>query len=230
VKRGLTLLLDADDTLWENNIHFERVVDAFCDLLALRGHERSAVRQALLAVERERTRINGYGVRSFRQSLAATCEALLGDGSHAEESRVLDALCWELARMAVTILPGVRETLRELAGRHRLILFTKGDLDDQLGKLQRSGLFTYVHSVDVVREKNVEAYRDALRRHGIRPSSAWMIGNSPRSDILPALAAELGAVFIPHSATWVLEHDELPDPPPPRLLRLNRFEELREHF
>jgi putative hydrolase of the HAD superfamily len=126
----------------------------------------------------------------------------------------------------MTLLPGVAATLRALGARHRVVLMTKGDRDDQLGKLQRSGLGHLLHDVDVVREKDADTYRDALRRHGARAELSWMVGNSPRSDILPALEAGLGAVYVPHDVTWSLELSELPDGGHPRLIVLRRFEEL----
>ena len=121
-------------------------------------------------------------------------------------------------------------TLRSLAGRHRVVLVTKGDGDDQLGKVARSGLRRHLHQVDVVPEKDVVAYGDILRRHGASPERSWMIGNSPKSDILPALQAGLGAVFVPHPATWTLELADLPAPHTPRYLELERFSDLLQRF
>ncbi len=103
------------------------------------------------------------------------------------------------------------DTLAYLRRRHRLVLFTKGNHDEQWDKVVRSGLRDLFHQVDVVREKDADAYADAARRLGVRPESAWMIGNSPKSDILPARAAGFGAVFVPHPGTWVLELDDLPE-------------------
>jgi putative hydrolase of the HAD superfamily len=58
-----------------------------------------------------------------------------------------------------------------------------------------------------------------------------MVGNSPKSDINPALAAGLHAVFIPHGDTWILEHEDLATAPAPqRLLVVERFADLRAHF
>jgi putative hydrolase of the HAD superfamily len=227
---GQTLFVDADDTLWENNIHFERVIQAFCQMAERRGRCGEKARQTLYAIERVRTRVNGYGVKNFHASLCAACSEVLGPDDHAVELAELAELCAALTRESLTLLPAVRETLRELSGRHRLILLTKGDLDDQWGKLQRSGLRPYFHQIDVVREKDVDAYYDALVRHGVRPQRAWMVGNSPRSDVLPALEAGLGAVFIPHPVTWELEQGELPANPAARLLRLARFDELIDYF
>jgi len=110
------------------------------------------------------------------------------------------------------------------------VLVTKGDGDDQMGKVARSGLRRYLHQVDIVPEKDEAAYRDILRRHGADPARSWMIGNSPKSDILPALAAGLGAVFLPHPATWSLELAELPAPLTDRYIVLDRFQELLDHF
>jgi putative hydrolase of the HAD superfamily len=230
LRRGLTLFIDADDTLWENNVYFERVIDAFCDLVAGCGHPHEHVRETLYAVERLRTRINGYGVNNFHGSLREVSDRLLGADDAERARAALSVWCAELTRESVTPLPGVRSTLRDLCGRHRLILFTKGDPDDQWQKVRRSGLRPYLHEVDVVREKDVDAYRDAIVRHGVRPARTWMVGNSPRSDIAPALEAGLGAVFIPHAATWELEKAVVPGAGTDRFLVLERFSDLVEHF
>lgn len=228
--KPLTLFIDADDTLWDNNVFFERVVAAFCDLMAARGAGAVLARSTLNAIERERTKKNGYGVKNFHASLCQACQTLLGDADLNRELAVLQGLCADLARHPVLPFAGVHETLHELSGRHRLILFTKGDLDDQQYKVQQSGLRKYLHQVDVVREKDVTAYADAVLRHGVKVATSWMIGNSPKSDIRPALEAGLGAVFIPHPSTWELEHDELPQNEDARLLVLEQFSELTRHF
>src|SRR5262245_10407799 len=123
MRQALTLLIDADDTLWENNIHFERVVESFCSLVEARGHGREVARQTLNDIERVRTKVNGYGVKNFHGSLQLACSQLIGPAEHSEELRALEDLCASIGRQRITLLPGVRETLRELAGRHRLILF-----------------------------------------------------------------------------------------------------------
>jgi putative hydrolase of the HAD superfamily len=226
--RGLTLFVDADDTLWENNVYFEAIV---ADYIALAGHHGCPPEQArtrFLEVERDRVRRFGYGIANFQASLELACEGLgLPD---AVGTRRFAALCASLRRRAGAHLDEVAATLRTLGGRHRVVLLTKGDGDDQMGKVARSGLRRYLHQVDVVPEKDTDAYRDVLRRHGADPTRSWMIGNSPKSDILPALAAGLGAVFIPHAATWTLELTDLPGDDTPRYLVRRRFRELTELF
>jgi putative hydrolase of the HAD superfamily len=228
--RGLTLLIDADDTLWENNIYFEEIVAHYVDVVGRYGLSAETARATLLEIEHRRTKHFGYGIDNFRHSLDAACHQLLdGQAYHHELSR-FDELCFTLRRRPIALLPEVDETLRELGGRHRLILLTKGDSDDQLAKVVRSGIRRRFHAIDVVAEKDVATYEDVIRRHGVDRSRGWMVGNSPKSDILPALAVGLRTVFVPHAATWTLELQELPPVDPGRMLVLERFADLTRHF
>ena len=228
--RGCTLFVDADDTLWENNIYFDAVVAQYVALVGSHGCPPERALERLLEIERARTRQFGYGVSNFQSSLEAACKVLLDGRDWSTEADTIRELCSGLRRRAAANLPGVTDTLRTLAGRHRVILFTKGDLDDQLGKVLRSGLRARLHQVDVVVEKDAATYRDAVHRHGAEPARTWMIGNSPKSDVLPALDAGLGAVFIPHHATWALELTDIPDRSHARLTILERFSDLVDHF
>ncbi|MPY87632.1 MAG: hypothetical protein GEU99_06905 [Luteitalea sp.] len=227
---GFTLFIDADDTLWENNVYFDQAITKVTSSVARHGHSATAFRETLLTLERARVRTHGYGLANFRHCLELACQARLPEPGLAAVLQVVDREVSLLARRGIEFLPGVTETLRELAWRHRLILLTKGDHDDQLAKVARSGVHLFVHRVDVVREKDAAAYVDAVRRHGVRTGMGWMVGNSPRSDIIPALGAGLNAVFIPHPATWALELAQIPDLTSERLLVLERFEELTAHF
>ena len=114
-----------------------------------------------------------------------------------------------IAEQEIELLPGVAETLADLATRHRLILMTKGDEAEQADKLARSGLAQHFSAVEIVAEKDPATYRAVIVRHELTPHSSWMIGNSIKSDINPALAAGLHAVFLFHKDTWVLEHAAL---------------------
>jgi putative hydrolase of the HAD superfamily len=228
-RRGLTLFVDADDTLWENNIYFEGVVAHYLELTARHGCPPDRARARLIEVERERVGRFGYGIANFQASLELACRSLVGEPGTVDTGPIA-GLCASLRRRAGTHLAEVAATLRSLAGRHRVVLVTKGDADDQMGMVARSGLRRHLHQVDVVPEKDVAAYGDILRRHGATPDRSWMIGNSPKSDILPALQAGLGAVFVPHAATWTLELADLPPPHTPRFIELDRFSALLELF
>lgn len=225
------LLIDADDTLWENNIYFERAIASFISYLDHRVHTREEVREHLNTCERATIAKLGYGLRSFRQSLI-DCFEQLSDGPITPEKHArIVSFTEAIASQEIELLTGVEETLRELAGRHRLILVTKGNPDEQNDKLARSGLREFFAAVEVPHEKNASMYLELTERHECDRANTWMIGNSPRSDINPALAVGMGAVFIPHDFTWVLEHEVVDAPANPnRFLELKAFQELLNHF
>jgi putative hydrolase of the HAD superfamily len=226
-----TLLVDADDTLWENNIYFERAIASFISYLDHHVHTTDEVRQHLNICERATIASHGYGLQSFRRSLIDCFEQLSESPITPERHARIVSFTEAIAANEIELLPGVDATLRELHQRHRILLVTKGDTAEQTDKLERSGLRPFFNAVEVLAEKNAAAYRDVTARHNCNPASTWMIGNSPKSDINPALAAGLNAVFIPHDFTWVLEH-EMVDPPTggERLMELGAFSELLRYF
>jgi len=228
---GQTLLFDADDTLWENNIYFERAISSFISYLDHRTHTREEVRDHLNHIERATIKKHGYGLKSFRRSLI-TCFEQLSDKPITEEKHArIVSFAQSIADHEIELLAGVPATVADLAGRHRCILVTKGDDVEQRDKLRRSGLEQYFAAVDILPEKNEAAYRELAHRRECAPARTWMIGNSPRSDINPALAAGLHAIFIPHGFTWVLEHEVVHRPPEGQeLMELASFVELSLHF
>jgi putative hydrolase of the HAD superfamily len=228
---GQTLLIDADDTLWENNVFFERAIAAFIGYLDHHTYSPAEVRNALNAVERETILAHGYGLTSFTHSLVTCFERLSPAPMTEEKRRRVVGFAQSIAEQEIELLPGVDETLAELATRHRLILMTKGNHAEQADKLARSGLAQHFAAAEIVPEKDPPTYRQVLARHDLTPYTSWMIGNSPRSDINPALAAGLHAVFLFHRDTWVLEHEEIdPTPVGQQLLQLDSFSELRAIF
>jgi len=228
---GQTLLFDADDTLWENNIYFERAITSFISYLDHRVHTPEEVREHLNRCEHVTIAAQGYGLKSFRKSLIA-CFEQLADHPLTEEKHIrIAGFAQSIADQEIELLPGVADTLAVLALRHRCILVTKGDPVEQRDKLRRSGLAPHFAAVEVLPEKKEDAYRALAHNHRCEHTSTWMIGNSPRSDINPALAAGLHAVFIPHDFTWVLEHETVNQPPSGQtLLELAAFPHLLHHF
>jgi putative hydrolase of the HAD superfamily len=228
---GQTLLFDADDTLWENNIYFERAIAAFINYLDHRVHTPEEVRGHLNRVEHTTIKEQGYGLKSFRKSLIACFEQLTDQPITPEKHARIVSFAQSIADQEIELLPGVAPTIAELATRHRCILVTKGDHLEQRDKLNRSGLEAHFAAVEVLAEKNAAAYRALVTHHICDAPTTWMIGNSPRSDINPALAAGLHAVFIPHDFTWVLEHEVVNQPPAGQtLLELASFADLMQHF
>jgi putative hydrolase of the HAD superfamily len=226
-----TLLIDADDTLWENNIYFERAIAKFISFLDHKEHSPEEVRLVLYEVERQNIVTHGYGLHSFAHALVATFERLSVEPITQELHDRIHGFAHEIAEHPVEIITGVPETLEYLGAKHHLILMTKGNFTEQTGKIERSGLKSYFSAVEVVPEKNVHTYRGVISKYGLAGESSWMVGNSPKSDINPALGAGINAVFVPHDNTWVLEHEEVASETNGRqLLQVARFSDLREHF
>jgi putative hydrolase of the HAD superfamily len=226
-----TLLIDADDTLWENNIYFERAIAGFISYLNHHEYGPGVVRETLNEIEREHISQFGYGVACFSRSLVACFERLSPEPMTAEKYGRVASFAQAVAGHEIELIPGVAETLPELARRHRLILMTKGNEAEQAEKVLRSGLRGCFRAVEVVAEKNREAYDAVCEKHGVARSGTWMIGNSPKSDIKPALAAGLHAVYIRHPSTWALEHEALEAAPAgQRLVEVESFANLREFF
>ena len=223
------LIFDADDTLWENNIYFEAAFDQFCDYLSHSSMSPEEIRAVLDEIEIVSAQVHGYGSRNFARNLAACYERLSQREVSEEDRRAVMEFAHAILERPIELLDGVEGTVRELAQRHNLTLFTKGDPEEQRLKIERSGLAPYFAHAAIVKEKNEPAYRQLAKERGLLPQQSWMIGNSPKSDIKPALQAGLNAVFVPHARTWSLENADLPQNHP-RLLRIASLRELTEYF
>ncbi len=223
------LLIDADDTLWENNIYFESAFEEFVAFLDHSTLTASEIRAVLDEIELANNKIHGYGTASFARNLCQCYEHLVEREIRADELEKIMSFAGRILHHPIELMEGVEETLRYLAGRHELILFTKGHPEEQKLKIDRSGLGPYFAHTAVVPEKDTAAYRALMERFHFDPGRTWMIGNSPKSDINPALEAGLNAVYVPHPRTWTLEHQEIRNGGG-RLLVLNRFSDLQSHF
>jgi len=223
------LIVDADDTLWENNIYFERAFDQFIEFLAHSHLQPNEVRAALDEIEISNAKIHGYGSKNFGRNLkecyARLAERQIRDG----DLETVMSFAERILECPMEVINGVEETLAELAERHDLTLFTKGHPDEQKLKLDRSGLARYFAHTAIVKEKDCAAYAKLVEERNFDSSLTWMIGNSPKSDINPALECGLNAVFVPHSRTWGLELQEI-RPGNGKLIVVERFSELAAHF
>lgn len=225
----MELWIDADDTLWENNVYFERAFEAFADYLDHSQHSPAEVRALLDEIEHVNNKIHGYGSANFVRNLEECFSRHAERPITNEDREYIRALGHDLLHHPLDLIEGVEETLAYLSVRHQLMLCTKGNPVEQQSKVDRSGLAIHFDHVRVVKEKDAECYRALASERGVTREECWMIGNSPKSDINPALAAGLGAVYIPHPHTWHLEHEDVPDSHE-RLLVLSAFADLRSHF
>ena len=223
------LIFDADDTLWENNIYFEAAFDQFCAYLAHSSMSPEEIRAVLDDIEIANAKIHGYGSRKFARNLAECYEKLSQHHIAEVDLANVKAFAHAILEQPIELLAGVAETVAELSSRHELTIFTKGDPEEQRIKIDRSGLSEHFIHAAIVKEKNQAAYQVLAEERGFQHDRTWMIGNSPKSDINPALAAGLNAVYVPHPRTWSLEHEDVPNSHP-RLLRVERITELAAHF
>ena len=223
------LLIDADDTLWENNIYFEEAFEQFVDFLDHSLMSAAEIRTVLDEIEIANIKIHGYGAANFARNLAQCYERLAEREIRQDDLRTAMSFAERILDCPMELIEGVVETLAYLSTRHELTLFTKGHPEEQKLKIDRSGVGEYFQHTAIVKEKDTEAYSTLARERGLDMERTWMVGNSPKSDINPALAAGLRAVFIPHPRTWGLEHEEI-QPVDGRLLVLESFRDLRRYF
>jgi len=223
------LIFDADDTLWENNIFFEDAFDRFCEFLNHSKLTPDQIRTALDEIEVVNNKIHGYGAKNFARNLAQCYQHLCERGIEETDVQRVMSFAEEILKAPMELMPGVEETLARLGEIHELTLFTKGHPEEQHSKIERSGLRSYFDHCVVVKEKNAAAYRSLAEERGFDRNRTWMIGNSPKSDINPALKAGLRAVFIPHARTWSLEREEIPARHE-RLVQVARFADLASLF
>ncbi len=218
-----TIGFDADDTLWQNEQffrtsqkHFASLLSPYADMTDLSGR--------LLAVEKRNLDLYGFGIKGFTLSLIETAvEVTEGQVPSSVLAEIL-AAGREMLRHPVETLPHVQDTLEQLTEQYRLVLITKGDLFDQERKLAQSGLGDFFDAVEIVSNKDNATYERIFRRHGDGPDRSMMIGNSLKSDVVPAIEAGSWGVFVPHELTWVLEHVEAPVSSP----RYRQIEHLGE--
>ncbi len=227
----LNLIFDADDTLWDSNIHFLEAFDEFAVAVIDSGRpvDRTKVHAAVRRAELELIKTHGYGRRPYVIALHRAASELVPGDPYARLREEIERIGASLIDRHCELLPGVAATLTELAQRHKILMFTKGQRDEQMLKLERSGLAHLFSRVETPREKDEQAYRQLVLEAALDPDATYMIGNSPRSDINPAVRAGLRAVFIPHPQTWDLEEEEIVRVDG-RVIEVSTFRRLLEVF
>jgi putative hydrolase of the HAD superfamily len=227
---SFSLIFDADDTLWDSNVHFLEAFDEFVEAFAAVGLSvaRDAIKSALRVAELDLIQTHGYGRGPYVMALHRAATELASVETLDALRCEIDLIGSRLIERHCELLPGVEETLVELGERHTLMLFTKAQRDEQMRKLQRTGLDRLFSRIETPREKDVDAYRRLVRDASLDASRTWMIGNSPRSDINPAVRAGLRAVYIPYPHTWELEHEEIEFDE--RIVELSSFRGLLDLF
>lgn len=209
-QRLTTIGFDADDTLWQNEQFYQTTQAHFLELLKDYADPKE-LPDRLLKVMLRNIGAYGFGIKSFTLSMVETAVEVTDGRAPGKVISEILAAGREMARHPVETLPFARETLEALQGKYRLLLITKGDLFDQERKIAQSGLGDLFAAVEIVSDKNRATYERVFSRHGDGPKQSMMIGNSLKSDVLPALAAGSWGVYVPHDLTWAYEHADAPE-------------------
>jgi putative hydrolase of the HAD superfamily len=206
------LIFDADDTLWENNIFYIRAAEDLLHLLVQSGGDRRKLEQEFQTIEKRVVIDKGYGSENYLFILHTLFDRYHQTSNQSAESMQFERICQVFlshVRTAPQIFPLVPEILAKLRVRYRLYVLTKGNISEQWKKLEKSNLLTFFEKAYVEPEKNLLTYQRILRENHWRAEETCMIGNSPKSDINPALLAGCWAVYIPYTFTWVLDDEPL---------------------
>lgn len=209
-RRITTIGFDADDTLWQNEAFFRLTQDRFTALLADHA-EPDHLHDRLLAAERRNLGHYGFGVKGFTLSMIETAIEVTEGRVPAAVIAEIMAAGREMLEHPIELLPHAQAAVEAMAATHRVVLVTKGDLLDQERKLAQSGLGDLFHAVEIVSNKTAPVYSAIFTRHGDGPDRALMVGNSMKSDVLPALQAGSWGVYVPHGLTWALEAADPPE-------------------
>jgi len=216
---------DADDTLWHNEPLYAATTSRFRELLAA-YHSREWIDQRLYETEIRNLRRYGYGIKSFTLSMIETAVELTEARIRAADIREILGFGKEMLDAPVRLIEGAREAVIRLASTYKLIVLTKGDLLDQESKLARSGLGECFSDLEVVSGKTRSTYEQVCARNGVEPSGLVMVGDSLRSDVLPAIDAGCHAIHVPYGTPWqheIVKSEELEGR---RILSADRIERV----
>ena len=222
-QRVSTIGFDADDTLWQNEQFFRMTQERFAELLA-DYTQPDQLHERLLEAERRNVGHYGFGVKGFVLSMIETAIEVTEEKVPSSVIHELMEAGKEMLAHPIDLLPGAKETVLRLAHTHRILLITKGDLLDQERKLAQSGLGDHFDGVEIISQKTARHYTRIFDQHGNGALHSMMVGNSLKSDVLPALEAGAWGVYVPHDLTWELEHAPKPEGHP----RFHDIPELAE--
>jgi putative hydrolase of the HAD superfamily len=226
------IAFDADDTLWHNERIYTGVQERFARLLSP-YHKTELVEARLYQTETRNIKSFGYGIKSFTLSMIETAVELTEGQISAKDIQAIIDLGKGMLDAEVELLEHSAGTITQLATRYRLMVITKGDLQDQQTKIARSGLGQYFQYIEVVNDKTRDIYRQLLKKLSIQPGRFLMVGDSLRSDILPILELGGQAVYIPYQITWLHESAEIPPQDTPgfhQIENLSRLPDLLEQL
>ena len=226
------IAFDADDTLWHNEKYYTESKDVFVNILK-RYHDEEWIGERLDKTEMQNLNRYGYGIKSFTLSMIETAIQLTEGRINGNEIQEIISIAWDMLRQPIEVFPGVHETIADLKNEYKILLITKGDLFEQEAKIARSGLGDLFDGIEIVSEKNPQAYQEIINRYQVKPENFLMAGNSLKSDVLPVVAIGGIGVHIPFETTWVHElvaEEELEGKDFVRLSHIGEITEVVKRF
>ena len=221
------IFFDADDTLWENERYFRAAEDKFAALLS-DYTSPEGVQQMLWQKQEDNIPLFGYGSKTYMLGMTDAALELCGGSLPENIYYGIKKIITDLAFHNLEIIEGVEQTLQALQGHYTLIVATKGDLTEQMGKFRSSGLAKYFHHCEVMENKDEKNYLELIAKHDIRPEELLMIGNSVKSDIAPVVAVGGWAIHIPHEIVWV--HEMMDMPASDRIIEVSEIRDILVHL
>ena len=203
------IFFDADDTLWENERYFRAAEAKFIDLLA-DYTTPEGVQDMLWRKQEDNIPLFGYGSKTYMIGMTDAAIQLCGGHLPDKIYHGIKRIITDLAFHELEIIDGVEDTLRALQGQYRMIVATKGDMPEQMGKYRFSGLAKYFHHCEVMENKDEKNYLELAAKNDMEPQQILMIGNSVKSDIAPVVDLGGMAIHVPHEVVWVHEMMDMP--------------------
>lgn len=204
-----TIAFDADDTLWHTE-RFFRLTQARLAALLADFSDAEHLQARLLEAERRNVGHYGFGVKGFVLSMIETAIEVTEEKVPASVISELMECGRDMLQHPIELLPDVANVVSTLAKTHRLILITKGDLLDQERKLAQSGLGALFDWAEIVSHKTPQVYETVFATHADGAARAMMVGDSMRSDVVPAISVGSWGVHVPNGPAWALEQAEHP--------------------
>ncbi|MEE0237307.1 MAG: HAD family hydrolase [Bacteroidales bacterium] len=221
------IFFDADDTLWENEQYFRAAEAKFIELLA-DYTTPEGVQDMLWRKQEDNIPLFGYGSKTYMIGMTDAALELCGGTLPEHIYYGIKKIITDLAFHELEIIEGVKETLEALQGRYELIVATKGDLPEQMGKFRSSGLSHYFHHCEVMENKDEKNWLEVAAKHNLRPEEILMIGNSVKSDIAPVVSLGGWAIHTPHEVVWV--HEMMDMPQNDRIIEVKNIREILSYL
>ena len=221
------IFFDADDTLWENEQYFRAAEAKFIELLT-DYTTPEGVQDMLWRKQEDNIPLFGYGSKTYMIGMTDAALELCGGTLPEHIYYGIKKIITDLAFHELEIIEDVKETLEALQGRYELIVATKGDLPEQMGKFRSSGLSHYFHHCEVMENKDEKNWLEVAAKHNLRPEEILMIGNSVKSDIAPVVSLGGWAIHTPHEVVWV--HEMMDMPQNDRIIEVKNIREILNHL